>query len=318
DRTIRLTNTAISHPGVRSKHDLRLVSLVVRFRFPVMISLKRISARITYAAISCCLCFVVTLFSVGCSEKSLDYTELKQINEKVTESELKKYLKVIKLLPQNKTPTFPSVYAPAPAWSHIRSLPIEDLVYSEQNNLSQLWEIERIGEHFGARNRMFKKALHRRELSKEQFISYTLAIGLAASRLQLREDQNLEEVIQKGNKIIHQLQLDKRPFSSLSLEERHRTLHEAMWIARVNRAEHMIQVPPENINLVKNNWDQLKELLPPEFLKNPLDDLSDTLEERGIPFTIIEKKDSDDLMQWTSKDAIIGTDQPDPPPEKID
>ena len=80
----------------------------------------------------------------------------------------------------------------------------------------------------------------------------------------------------------------------------------------------MIQVPPENINLVKNNWDQLKELLPPEFLKNPLDDLSDTLEERGIPFTIIEKKDSDDLMQWTSTDAIIGTDQPDPPPEKID
>tara|TARA_R110002095_G_scaffold173522_8_gene150899 strand:+ start:16650 stop:17501 length:852 start_codon:yes stop_codon:yes gene_type:complete len=283
-----------------------------------MFRLKYNSASIIGSVISCCLCFAVALFSVGCSDKSLDYTELKQINEKVTESELKKYLKVIKLLPQNKTPTFPSVYAPAPNWSHIRSLPIEDLVYSEQHNLSQLWEIERISEHFGVRNRMFKKALHRRELSKDQFISYTLAIGLAASRLQLDEDQNLEEVIQKGNKIIHQLQLDKRPFSSLSLEEKHRTLHEAMWIARVNRAEHLIQVPPENINLVKDNWDQLKEILPPEFLKNPLDDLSDTLEERGIPFTIIEKEDSDELLQWTSADAIIGTDHPDPPQEKID
>jgi len=154
-------------------------------------------------------------------------------------------------------------------------------------------------------------------MSKDQFISFTLAIGLAASRHQLRPDQNLEETIQKGNKTIHQLLLDKRPFSSLSLEERHRTLHEAMWIARVNRAEHLNQVPPENINLVISYWDQLKEVLPPEFLKNPLDDLTDTLEERGIPFSTVEKEDSDALLQWTSADAIIGTDPPDPQPQKI-
>ncbi len=90
-----------------------------------------------------------------------------------------------------------------------------------------------------------------------------------------------------------------------------------MWIARVNRAEHLNQVPPENINLVISYWDQLKEVLPPEFLKNPLDDLTDTLEERGIPFSTVEKEDSDALLQWTSADAIIGTDPPDPQPQKI-
>ncbi|QDT41201.1 hypothetical protein Pan241w_12610 [Gimesia alba] len=282
-----------------------------------MTVLNSISSRTIHSAIGCYLCCLMSVLLVGCSENSLDYTELKQINEKVTESELKKYLKVIKLLPQNKIPTFPSVYAPAPAWSHIRSLPIEDLVNSEQNNLSQLWDIQRISDHFGIRNRTLKKALHRRDMSKDQFISFTLALGLAAGRTQLRPDQNLEEIIQKGEKIIHQLQLDKRPFSSLSLEEKHRTLHEAMWIARVNRAKQLIQVPPENINLVKNNWDELKEVLPPEFLKNPLGDLSDTLEERGIPFTINEEEDSDDLLEWTSMNAIIGTDEPDSKPEKI-
>tara|TARA_R110002095_G_scaffold94422_3_gene82248 strand:+ start:21751 stop:22533 length:783 start_codon:yes stop_codon:yes gene_type:complete len=257
------------------------------------------------------------LLPVGCSGNSLDYTEIKQINEKVTENELKKYLKVIKLLPKHKIPTFPSVYAPAPAWSHIRSLPIEDLVNSEQHNLSQLWDIQRISDHFGIRNRTLKKSLHRRDMSKDQFISFTLALGLAASRTQLRPDQNLEEIVQKGEKVIHQLQLDKRPFSSLSLEERHRTLHEAMWIARVNRVEQLIQVPPENINLVKSHWEELKEVLPPEFLKNPLSDLSDTLEERGIPFSVNEADDSDELLEWTSINAIIGTDEPDPKPEKI-
>ncbi|MCH9791642.1 MAG: hypothetical protein K0U82_12575, partial [Planctomycetes bacterium] len=257
-----------------------------------MTGMKRILTSFINPVICCCLLSTVSLFHVGCSQNSLDYTEIKQINEKVTEAELKKYLKVIKLLPQNKTPTFPSVFAPAPTWSHIRSLPIEDLVNSEQINLSQQWDIQRISDHFGTRNRTLKKALLRRNISKDQFISYTLALGLAASRTQLRKDQNLEEVIEKGNKIIQKLQLEKRPFSSLSLEERHRTLHEAMWIARVNRAERLIQVPPENINLVRRHWDEIKNSLPPEFLKNPLDDLTDTLEERGTPFTINEKEDS--------------------------
>ena len=79
-----------------------------------------------------------------------------------------------------------------------------------------------------------------------------------------------------------------------------------MWIARVNRAERLIQVPPENINLVRRHWDEIKNSLPPDFLKNPLDDLTDTLEERGTPFTINEKEDSDELLQWTKTDAIIG------------
>lgn len=267
------------------------------------------------SSLLCCLSGLL-LCGAGCSNESLEYTELKQINEKVTEAELKRYLKVVELLPQQKLPTFPSVYAPAPAWSHIRSLPIEDLVNSEQTNLSLLWEVDRIRDQFGIRNRSLKKALRRRDMSKEQFVSYTLALGLAASRNQLREDQNLEDVIEKGNKTIHQLQLDKRPFSSLSLEERHRTLHEAMWISRVNRAEHLIQVPPENMNLVKAHWDKLQKVLPPEFLKNPLDELTDILEERGIPFTFSED-DADELLHWTSTNAIIGNDEPDPEPKQI-
>ncbi len=266
--------------------------------------------------IICCVLAVVSVNHSGCAEHSLEYTELKQINEKVTEAELKRYLKVIKLMPADKIPTFPTVYAPAPVWSHIRSLPIEDLVNSEQNNMSQIWDIQRISDQFGIRNRILKKALLRRDMSKEQFISFTLALGLAASRNQLRPDQKLDEIISKGNKAIHQLQLDKRPFSSLSLEERHRTLHEAMWIARVNRVEHLIQVPPENINLVKDNWDQLKAVLPPQFLKNPLDELTDTLEERGIPFTLKEDG-SDQLLEWTTTDAIIGTDAPDPKTDPV-
>jgi len=282
-----------------------------------MTSMKRILASLTNFAICCCLLTTVSLSGVGCSGKPLDYNEIKQINEKVTEAELKKYLKVIKLLPQQKAPTFPSVYAPAPTWSHIRSLPIEDLVNSEQINLAQQWDLQRISDHFGTRNRTLKKALLRRDMSKDQFISYTLALGLAASRIQLRKDQDLDEVIEKGNKVIQKLQLEKRPFSSLSLEERHRTLYQAMWIARVNRAERLNQVPPENINLVRSNWNQIKEILPPEFLKNPLDDLSDTLEERGTPFTIDEKEDSDELLQWATTDAIIGTDQTTPQSKNI-
>ena len=49
---------------------------------------------------------------IGCSDGSLGFTEVKRIDEKVTASELKTFLRIVDALPKKKLPDYPIVYAP--------------------------------------------------------------------------------------------------------------------------------------------------------------------------------------------------------------
>ena len=148
-------------------------------------------------------------------------------------------------------------------------------------------------------------------MTTEQFVGLTLTIGIALNRNTIRENQNLNQIITFGDKVVRGLKTDKRLFHKLTQEGRHAVLRNAVWITRVDRAKRLLEVPPENIELVETHREALAKIFPSYFTNNPLDQLIDNIEEFGIPFENLLDFGFDEITQWEKRNPIIGYDTPD-------
>lgn len=256
------------------------------------------------------VCLALCALFVGCGEEQLEFTETKRINEKVTEAELQTFLRIVESLPDQQLPDVPPVFAPPPVWNQSRTLPVGELVNEEQNLLAERWTAEWMARHL-QRNRPLARALRREEMTLEQFVGFTLAIGAALARNTIRDNQDLDEILKKGHAAVERLRRDTRPFSSLRQDGRYYILWQAEWITRIDRVERLKQVPPENIALVRAHREKLEEIFPAEFATNPLDAVVDLLEEKGLPFEELAGSGSDAEIDWEADEAIVGTDPPD-------
>jgi len=244
----------------------------------------------------------------GCGQSRLDFTEVKGIDEKVTESEMISFLKIINALPQKKLPELPPVFAPPPNWKPTRRLPVSDLVEEERHNLSAHWSVERLGEQL-RRHRSLQRALRWQQMNPDRFVGLTLAIGVALSRATLRDSQDLDDLLETGRKRVEGIKSNDAIFAQLSEENQHAVLKEAAWITRVDRADRLADVPPENLALIQSRRERLEKIFPREFTINPLDNIADLLEEQGIPFEELPLSGWDDQIEWNRDEAHIGTDQ---------
>ena len=257
------------------------------------------------------LCAVV----VGCAGDEPAFTVTKRIDEKVTDVELKAYVRVIRSLPDEKLPDLPLVFAPPPQWNQARTLPVGELVNEEQNLISERWSAEWLARYF-EKNRRLARALRRERMSVEQFAGLTLAVGAALARNTLEDDRNLDKVLKKGYTAIKRLKSNTHPFSSLGREGKHHILRQAAWITRVDRIERLMQVPPENIALVRTHLDMLQPMFPAEFGSDPLAAVADRLEEQGMPFEEMIESGSDAEIEWDPHDVAVGTDAADEESQK--
>jgi hypothetical protein len=253
-----------------------------------------------------CCCFV----AFGCGDETLDYSEVKRIKEKVTESELQSFLRIIEALPEKKLPKFPTVFAPPPDWKTSRTLPVKQLIQEEAKLIDERWNEESLARNM-QRKRKLQRLLRRERMTSEQFIGLSLTIGVALSRNTLRDNQNLKAILKKGDKALEPLRHDDRPFASLTPEETHSVLQQSVWVTRIDRAERLSQVPPENIALVRKHWEKLAKIFPAPFTENPLDAVADLLEERGLPFEELFESGADAEIEWIDHQALIGHDTPD-------
>jgi hypothetical protein len=244
----------------------------------------------------------------GCGQSRLDFAEVKGTDEKVTESEMISFLRIIEALPEKKLPELPTVFAPPPNWKPTRRLPVSDLVKEEQHNLSEHWSVERLVEQL-PRQRSLQRALSWQQMNPDRFIGLTLAIGIALSRATLHDRQDLDELVETGRMRIRKLKSNDAVFAQLSEENQHAVLREAAWITRVDRANRLAEVPPENLALVQSRRERLEQIFPPEFTVNPLDTIADLLEEQGIPFEELPLSGRDDQIEWDRDEAHIGTDR---------
>lgn len=243
----------------------------------------------------------------GCGSGELDYREVKQINEQVMAGELRSWLRVIDALPEQRLPTMPAVFIPPPDWAPSRTLTVQALVEEAVERQDRVWSVERIADR-SSRSRAFERALRRERMTPQQFAGLTLAIGLAVSRQTIRENQDLAAYVKRGETVIADLRQDGRTFSGLEPDARYYVLRRAAWISRLSRAERLLQVPAANVELIRKHHERLAALFPAEFTRNPLDAIADRSEEEGVPFDVLPGEPTDDSIQWSREDAIVGTD----------
>lgn len=246
----------------------------------------------------------------GCLDEPLPYVEAKEIDEKITEAELATFLRIVRSLPERTLPAMPLPFAPPPAWDESRTLPIADLVSEEIHANDQRWNVDWQARQL-AENRPLRRLLRREEMTAAQFAGIALALTAALGRERLAARTDLDGVIDEGRLVVDDLRADPRPFHSLSPEVRHFVLRQAMWIARVDRAERLRQVPPENRTLVRRHGEALSLVFPPEYRIDPLVGIADLFAEYGIPFEELPDSGSDAHIEWDPVEAVVGQDEPD-------
>ncbi|MEX0716319.1 MAG: hypothetical protein WD066_07030 [Planctomycetaceae bacterium] len=246
----------------------------------------------------------------GCLDEPLRYVEAKEIDEKITEAELATFLRIIRSLPERTLPAMPFPFAPPPAWDESRTLPVADLVIEEFHAIDQRWSVDWQARQL-ADDRPLHRALRREEMTPAQFAGIASALAAALGRERLPPRTDLDDVILEGRIVVDELRADPRPFHSLPPEVRHFVLRQAMWIARIDRAERLRQVPPENLTLVRRHRDVLSRIFPPEYHADPLAGIADLFAEHGIPFEELPEGGSDAHIEWDPAEAIVGRDEPD-------
>ncbi|MBW3539020.1 MAG: hypothetical protein KY476_02005 [Planctomycetes bacterium] len=247
----------------------------------------------------------LVLFS-GCSEPPLEFTEVKRADERLTEAEIETLLRIAQSLPKGRLPEI-LVFSPPADWKPTRTLPVRELVDEEARRMAQRWDEARLAEPL-LRDRRLTRVLERERLTPEQFVGLMLTTGLAMARTTLRPAQDLEGAIQRGGEFVRRLEANSKSFAAHSAEARFQILQQAAWLTRIDRAEHLQLVPPENVALVQKYRQPLLAAFGDRLVTNPLDAVVDPLDEWGVPFEIPAGGPRDDELSWDPRQAIVGHD----------
>jgi hypothetical protein len=257
----------------------------------------------------------VCAFVAGCGEQPLRFADPRDIGDKVTDADLDTFFQVIDDLSDKKLPEMPALFKSPPAWDEQRTLPVNELVREESDELEKAWNDERLIRHL-AKDRPLQKALRQR-MSPAQFVGLVKTIGAALARNAVRTDQDLRLIVEQGKRRLGPLRSQTQRFNQLQPDERHVVLTTAVWITRIDRARRLMEVPPENLAMVKSHYDRLKAIFPQEFWGNPFDSIADQIEELGMSFEELKQTGLDAEIEWKESEALRGLDLPDPDPREI-
>jgi hypothetical protein len=246
----------------------------------------------------------------GCGGEVQKLSEPRDIGDKVTEGDLELFLQVIDDLPDKRLPELPLLFKRPPAWEDHRTLPVNELVQEEIDELEKLWKDGTLVRCL-ARDRALQKALRQR-MSLPQFVGLVKTLGVALARDRVRPEQRLHTIIEQGKKPLEGLRSQSRKFNELKPEERHAVLTTAAWITRIDRARRLMLVPPENRALVKAHLARLEAIFPAEFQTNPFDSITDQIAELGMSFQELPQTGYDAEIEWRENEVLRGTDSPDP------
>lgn len=246
----------------------------------------------------------------GCAESPEERLILGSYTEKITEAEFRRFMDVVKRLPDGKLPDLPIFMGPPPDWATSRTLPVRDLVKEENMQLAFRWDVQVLAKNL-AHDRALARSLRRSNMELEEFCLLVEAIGITLVRTTVRADQNIDSILEQSKFPLDELQKDERAFSELSRDEAYAVLRKAVWITRVDRAKRLASVPPENIALVRKHYETIAALFPAQFQQNPFDPLVDLLDEYGIPFEELPEVGSDAELEWSEYGVQRGVATPD-------
>ena len=134
----------------------------------------------------------------GCGEQAPKFAEPRDVGDKVTDADLDTFFQVVDELPDKKLPEMPALFKSPPAWDEQRTLPVNELVREESDELEKLWNDEHLIRHL-AKDRALQKALRER-MSPAQFVGLVKTIGAALARNAVRPDQDLRLIVEQGKR----------------------------------------------------------------------------------------------------------------------
>lgn len=255
---------------------------------------------------------VVVGFAMGCADSELDFVEYKNIDEKVTDSEFERFLRVVEVLPEKKLPPIPQVLGVTTSWDSRSTLPVSELMNEEQKKLDARWSVEEVARSL-EKNRKLAWALRREQMTLKQFAGLSIALGSAMSKWTLTDQQDLTGVISKAREKLQILRktYGTATFFRLKPDEQFTVVRDADYLGRADCARRLQSVPPENVAIVRKNIEKLRKIFPRYFAENPFDAVADLLEERGMPFEELAASGFDVEITWDPEKAEVGTDAPD-------
>ncbi|HET6422901.1 MAG TPA: hypothetical protein VFG20_04415 [Planctomycetaceae bacterium] len=245
------------------------------------------------------------LLIAGCADDPSPFTETRLPDQVLQPEEWEAFQRIVDALPAPKLLEMPTVYPPLPNWIETRSLPVYELVAEEQRMLAESWNVEVVLKEL-VQSKTLKRLLQDEKLSPEQFVGITLTVAAALARAQLEEDYDFADYLRTANEEVTVLQRDRRLYSAMTPDTRHQVLRDAMWLHRVDRITRLSSVPPENVMLVRQHREFLSQNLPKRFQRPPLDDVTDMLAERGLPFVEMSASGYDDHLEWDPAEALGG------------
>lgn len=253
-------------------------------------------------------CVLVLAAVGGCEEPEVGYTEVKRIDEVLTERDYADLVAILTKVDEQDRLRLPSPFVPPPSWPEDRTLPVQELLEEERVAAERAWQPEEAAAAL-PETRAWERALQSRGLTREQFASLVLTVAAALGRVGADPGLDLQALAVRGHKEIAPLAAEERTFESLAPEERHATLLQAAWLTTADRAGRLALAPQENVALVEEHQKQLRALLPEAFFRNPFEGLYPRSADYGIPFDEGALSDAD--LTWSPEQAIIGTDLPD-------
>jgi hypothetical protein len=250
---------------------------------------------------------VCALFAAGCAGEHVEVklTEVKRIEEKLQPEEIETLLRIVDSFSDKKLPPLPDVFKAPPDWNASRTLTVGQLTAEEEQLLEERTSVEWMARQLPM-DRALDVALRREQMTADQFVGLSLAVGMALARGTVDAPHNLKKIIARGEKELSALRDDDRSFAELSLDQMHEARTKAVWITRLDRAARLDRVPPENVALVEENRKRLEAVFPQEFLCDPLAEVADQLEEHGVPFEELPETGSDEHIEWSAAEVIRG------------
>ena len=226
---------------------------------------------------------LVVLVGGGCEPPPITYLEVRRIDEPLTDAEIDTLTRISAQMPDERLPPLSPHFLPPPQWDAQRPATIATLAKEELERLRESTQLSVLANSNG-RNPRLRHALAQEKLTTEQYTALLLAVGLALQRSRVDPARDLERYVRDGLAMRKKLAKRSDSFAALPTDEQIRALDDATWITRTDRAQRLLQVPPENVELAFANSATLGRILPPAFRTDPLAEVSDPLRDYGVPF----------------------------------
>ena len=241
------------------------------------------------------------LLATGCYEPPIDFLEVRRIDEPVTADDVELLARVAEQMEDGRLPALSPHFLPRPRWDAKRPATVATLAREELERLRESTRLSVLSDSIGRHPRL-RYALDQEKLTREQYTSLLLAVGLATQRAKVDPARDLSRYVEVGRRMLKDLAERDVSFAALSPDNQIRAIDEATWITRVNRAERLLEVPEANAALAESDDEQLSRILPTAFLNDPLAAVADPLRDYGVPFR--ERPDSgfDSELTWSRSD----------------